>query len=183
MEKEEFANLVISSEQSLYYIAKAILKRDEDCQDAVQEAIVKAFSKLSALKKDEYAKTWLTRIVINECKNFAKKQAKCMPFDEDVLNEHIIQSGKKQDDTDYSNLYQALGQLKKEFRVVLVLYYVEEYTVEEIAGILRLPTGTVKSRLSRGRSRLRTILKEMEEMEYEKFTVGNRISGYAKRIS
>ena len=62
-------------------------------------------------------------------------------------------------DNDYSDLYIALSMLKKEYRLTIVLYYLEGYSMKEIAGIMRIKVGTVKSRLSRGRNELRRILK------------------------
>ncbi len=58
----------------MYHVAKTLLYRDADCADAIQETIVKAFSKLHTLKSDAYAKTWLTRILINECYTVIRKE-------------------------------------------------------------------------------------------------------------
>ena len=67
MTKETLGQLIIDSEETMYHIAKSLLYNDADCADAIQEAIVKAFAKLHTLKDDSYAKTWLIRIVMNEC--------------------------------------------------------------------------------------------------------------------
>ena len=67
MTKQDFGDLIISFTDDFYRIAKAILKEDADCEDAMSSAIVKGFSKLHTLKKQEYAKTWFSRILINEC--------------------------------------------------------------------------------------------------------------------
>ena len=63
--------MILSSERQLYATARTILSDDQDCADAIQESIVKAFSKIDTLKKDRYAKTWLMRILFNECYNIA----------------------------------------------------------------------------------------------------------------
>ena len=65
MTKEALGELILSSERQLYATAKTILSDDQDCADAIQESIVKAFSKIDTLKKDRYAKTWLMRILIS----------------------------------------------------------------------------------------------------------------------
>lgn len=158
MEKEAFANVVLSSTDSLYRISKSILKYDMDCEDAVQEAIATGFGKLSTLRHEAYAKTWLTRILIHECYNLLKKREKSA----EMLAEP---EDMEYEDSDYSDLYDALSTLKKEYRLTIVLYYLEGYSIEEIARILRVPSGTVKSRLSRGRKNLRRI---MEREDYEK---------------
>ena len=72
MTKEALGELILSSERQLYATAKTILSDDQDCADAIQESIVKAFSKIDTLKKDRYAKTWLMRILFNECYNIAE---------------------------------------------------------------------------------------------------------------
>lgn len=64
MTREELGQLILSTEQQLYATAKTILRNDQDCADAIQESIVKAFSKVHTLRKDCYAKTWLIRILI-----------------------------------------------------------------------------------------------------------------------
>ena len=63
MKKEQLGELIIASEETMYRVAKSLLYNDADCADAIQEAIVKAFSKLHTLKEDTYAKTWLIKIV------------------------------------------------------------------------------------------------------------------------
>lgn len=67
MDQQRFAQAVMAAESSLYRVAKSILHNDEDCADAIQNAILKAYQKLNTLRNDQYFKTWLTRIVINEC--------------------------------------------------------------------------------------------------------------------
>lgn len=82
MTKEALGELILSSERQLYATAKTILSDDQDCADAIQESIVKAFSKIDTLKKDRYAKTWLMRILINECYNIARRINVNEPLDE-----------------------------------------------------------------------------------------------------
>ena len=67
MTKEQLGSLILDSERQLYSTAKTILFSDHDCADAIQETIVKAFSNVGTLKNDNYARTWLIRILINEC--------------------------------------------------------------------------------------------------------------------
>lgn len=158
MNKEEFAKTVLDATDSLYHISKSILQNDADCEDAVQEAIATAFAKLHTLNHEQYAKTWLTRILINECYNILRKQKKLVP-----LSDYELEPEYETDD--YSELYKALLRLKKEYRLTIVLYYLEGYSVKEIAQIMRTGAGTVKSRMSRGRKLLKSILEE--EKAYE----------------
>lgn len=153
MDKKAFGSLVMANEKQLYRIARSILKRDEDCADAAQEAITKGFEKLHTLRKDAYAKTWLIRILIHECYRIAEKREREASYEE-KWESRVSQKA------DYSGLYEALLQLAPEFRVVVVLYYVEGFSVEEISNMLDIPHGTVKSRLYRGREKLRELLTE-----------------------
>lgn len=152
MTNEEFTKIVTDTAAVMYRVSKSILKRDEDCEDAVQEAIAKAFSKLWSLKNDSYAKTWLIRIVINECYSILR-QKKNSFYNEEITLEEA-------DSNDYSELYKALNELPADYRVTVVLYYIEGYSVKETAQILKVTEGTVKSRLSRGRKKLRGFLEE-----------------------
>ena len=144
MTKEELGQLILSSERQLYATAKTILADDQDCADAIQESIVKAFSKIHTLKKDRYAKTWLIRILINECYNITR------------------QSGMKEHH-DYSELYKAVNNLKEDLRVPVVLYYMEEFSVKEVARILDISEGAVQKRLARARAKLKKVV-HLEEI-------------------
>ena len=152
MTNEEFAKIVTDTAAVMYRVSKSILKNDEDCEDAVQEAIAKAFSKLWSLKNESFAKTWLIRIVINECYSILRKK-KISFYNEEITLEEA-------DSNDYSELYKALNELPADYRVTVVLFYIEGYSVKETAQILKVTEGTVKSRLSRGRKKLRGFLEE-----------------------
>ena len=152
MTNEEFAKIVTDTAAVMYRVSKSILKNDEDCEDAVQEAITKAFLKLWSLKNESFAKTWLIRIVINECYSILRKKKNSFYNEEITLEEA--------DSNDYSELYKALNELPADYRVTVVLYYIEGYSVKETAQILKVTEGTVKSRLSRGRKKLRGFFEE-----------------------
>ena len=68
MTKTEFTDAVLAAEPTLYRVAKSMLGSEADCADAAQNAILHAWERLDTLKKPEYFKTWLVRILINECK-------------------------------------------------------------------------------------------------------------------
>lgn len=155
MNKEKFAAEVLDAEETMYRIAKSILIYDCDCEDAVQEAVLKAFSKLRSLREERYFKTWLIRILINECYRKKKAESKIVPFEKYAACEPA-------DNDSYSYLYQAVLSLKVPIRIVIVLHYIEGYSVEEIERILKIPSGTVKSRLHTGRKLLREELEDEE---------------------
>lgn len=82
MNKEDFSKQVLAAESSLYRVAKSILHNDEDCADAIQNGILKAYQKLDTLQNEAYFKTWLTRIVINECYSLLRAAQKYVPLDQ-----------------------------------------------------------------------------------------------------
>ncbi|WP_454055219.1 RNA polymerase sigma factor [Clostridium sp. Marseille-Q7071] len=160
MNKDTFIDKVLETESTLYHVSKSILIYDQDCEDAVQGAILKAYNKLDTLKEEQYFKTWLVRILINEC--YSLKRSECAT----VSYEEYFEFTKADDKKDYSGLYLAIQKLPERIRITIVLYYVEGYSIEEIKKILKIPAGTVKSRLSKGRKLLKIELEDME-VSYE----------------
>ncbi len=152
MNKDEFARRVLAAEQTLYCVAKTMLECESDCEDAVSEAILKAFENLGSLRNERFFKTWLVRILINECRKKLRERKRTLPAENCGDGEAAAETA------DYSDLYRAISQLKPKVRAAVVLHYIEEYSVEETAGILKIPKGTVKSRLSEGRKSLRQYL-------------------------
>ncbi len=155
MDRDKFTQKVLEAETTLYRVAKSILLNDADCEDAAQEAVLKAYEKIGSLRDERYFTTWLVRILINECYRKKRKSVNIVPIDE--YRENLTaQSGGE-----YSYLYGAVMSLQPKIRIAVVLHYIEGYSVEETAKILRIPAGTVKSRLHSGRRILR------EELENE----------------
>lgn len=154
--KEIFTRLVLESEQTLYRISVSMLKNESDCQDAVQSAILTAYEKLSDLKHEEYFKTWLTRILINVCNKQLKYRSRFTELSEDIP--------QMTDDTS-REVRDAIDKLPVKIRQAVVLYYIEEFSVKEIKQILKVPEGTVKSRLSKGRRLLSVSLGSQPEQE------------------
>ncbi len=159
MEQAEFVQRVQQAEQTLYRVAKAILVNDCDCEDAVQEAILKGYSKLYTLRQEQFFQTWLVRILIRECYKILRSRPDTVTYSTELDGMRCSEGT--------SELYQAILQLPVNNRVVIVLLYIEGYSVAEIARLLRVPQGTVKSRLARGRKLLQQELTEDGVYVYE----------------
>lgn len=158
MTKEQLGALILDSERQLYSTAKTILYDDQDCADAISETIVKAFSKIETLRNDKYARTWLIRILLNECYTLLRKSSKFVSLEGmDSMREMEAKKGR-----DYSDLYKAVSSLKEELRLPVILYYIEDFNIKEIAQILEISEGAVQKRLARARGKLRQELLEME---------------------
>lgn len=151
LKKEQLGELILASESQLYATAMAILENDVDCADAIEETIVKAFSKIDSLRNDRYAKTWLMRILINECHNIGRQKSR-----EELLEDDEAIALEQTDETrNYSELYRAVNELKEDLKMPVILYYMEDYSIKEIAQILETTEGTIQKRLARARHKLK----------------------------
>jgi RNA polymerase sigma-70 factor, ECF subfamily len=147
MTKERFTQEILSQSDTMYGVARTYLRSYADCADAVQESILKAWAGLPTLRKEQYFRTWIIRILINECKNMLKKQKRTVSAAEFPETAILPEADNV--------LYETMMTLEEKYRIPLVLYHCEDYTAQEIAQILRLPKGTVTSRLARGREILK----------------------------
>ena len=86
MTRDVFIREIRQSESMLYHVAKSILKNDSDCADAVQETLLKAYEKLHTLKQDQFFRTWITRILINECNGILRKKKHVISYEEYMEN-------------------------------------------------------------------------------------------------
>lgn len=158
MTKEKLGELILGSERQLYATAKTILYNDQDCADAIQETIVKAFSKIHTLDKDKYAKTWLIRILINECYNILRNESRQIS----LKDREGVFKAQEEEKSDFSELYRAINQLKEELRLPVILYYFDDFSVREIARVLGITEGAVQKRLARARLKMRDELQKRE---------------------
>lgn len=149
--QEELSALIMDNKDGMYRLAFSILRNDADAQDAVSEAIVLAFEKCHQLRKTSSAKSWLMQILVNSSKKIAVQSNKY------VLLENEIQYEQAEEFKD-DDMWETVMELDEEFREVVVLYYYEQFSVREIGKMLRIPEGTVKSRLARAREKLLRII-------------------------
>lgn len=152
--KEEFVYLIEENKVSLYRLAKSILKNDVEVDDAISEAILKAYKNKNKLKNKESFKSWIMRIVANECYNLIRKNNR---FD---LRDNLDTLNLVHTDKEYYGLREIIDDLSEEFSSVLVLFYYEDMSIKDISKVLQISEGTVKSRLNRAKSKLKVLLKE-----------------------
>ena len=150
MNRTDFILRVRDCERRLYRVARTMLRSDADCEDAVQEALLKAWSRLGSLREERFFETWLIRILINECRNVYRRR----PRAQEELPESLAAPPAD------GELMDALMNLPEKHRIPMELHYIEGYGISEIARMLLIPEGTVKWRLSRGRALLKTELGE-----------------------
>ena len=151
MDKQEFTQRVRSLTDRLYRIAYGQLREPQDRMDAVQNALLKAWSSRHSLRKPEYFDTWLIRILINECHNLQRTQKRFLPMDP-------LPEPPHSPDHSRSTLREAILRLPEKQRICIILHYMAGYKTQEIARILRIPDETVRSRLKRARAALKHLL-------------------------
>lgn len=155
MTDDDFIERLSSMRETMYRVSCAQLQRPCDRDDAVQEALLKAWRNRHKLRNDQYMQTWVTRILINECHNIQRKQKWENASGE--LPEQIVKP-----DSDVESriaLSDALFRLDDKLRLPIVLHYIEGFNTQEIAKILGIPKGTVLWRLSKARKELGVMLK------------------------
>ena len=130
----------------MYRVAWSILRNEADVQDALQDAVLKAWEKRDKLREEKYFRTWMTRILINVCYDTQRMHRKIVPLDKIP-----VQSASAPD----PDLAMALEALPEKLRLPLVLCYSEGMTYEEAADVLRIPMTTLRGRLRRGKKELR----------------------------
>lgn len=153
-DKQAFTELIGQNRQCLYKIARSYFREPMDIDDCVSEAICICWDKLGQLRKPEYFRTWLCRILINVCRSMLAKRSDCVSFDE--LREDELPAAVDTMD-DFSLL---VGLTDKHYRLPLVLYYGEGFKISEISEMTGIPEGTVSSYLKRGREQLAKRLRE-----------------------
>lgn len=146
---EYIKQIVSENSQSMFRAAYALLGNRADAEDAVQEAFLRLVEKDPPFKDDEHEKAWLLRVTINISKNMLKaSDRKNLPVTEDIPYENNRPF----------EVSHCVFALPERYRSVIHLYYYEGYSIKEIASILKLPSATVGTRLSRARNLLRNTL-------------------------
>jgi len=146
----------------LYSVAIKYLKDDFDAADAISNTIIISFENLKSVRKLEFFKTWITRILINECKKILVSKNKNVSVEgyEETLEAESIDIEGNIDIKTY------LEQIPKQQKAVILMYYYEEMTIVEIAETLEISEGTVKSRLFTARNNLKKLIEKKGDQYY-----------------
>lgn len=154
--RQRFAALIREHSHSMFRAARAILDCDADAEDAVGEAVLLAWQALPKLKNQAAARRWLLKITVNCAYGQRRSQQRVVYMDD------LSQAAGSAPLPEPSGLWDAVLRLPEDQRLAVMFYYYEDMPVAEIAKTLGVAQGTVKSRLSRGRERLRVLLREEE---------------------
>lgn len=174
-DRRSFDQLVARAYPLVFNTAYRILGDYDSASDATQTSFVRAYRSLRTFRMSSSFTTWLYRIVSNVCLDMVRRrkrhgQSLTLDSDEDAPTEREIPDERQQpehmalESELQQAVHKAVGSLRMEHRVVLVLYDLAGFSYEEIAEMLKLPLGTVKSRLNRARLALRRELAEEPEL-------------------
>lgn len=169
---QAFEELMQSHESRVYAIALRMMGNREDAQDCAQEAMVRIYRAMGSFKGQSALATWIYRITMNTCLDELRrrKARKVTSLDSlvdngwsptdtgDTPEEHGLRVEKQ------NALNQAIQSLPDDMRAAIILRDVKGYSYDEIASILDANVGTIKSRISRGREKLREILSKQSEL-------------------
>ncbi len=175
---DAFELLIVRYEAKIYSTCYYFLKNKEDAEDVAQEVIIKLYRKLHTYRKEAAFSTWLNYISANACRDYLRKKKRNQVYylDEDIqtkdghLNREIASEDRLPDEVteqkELQDLLQvALFTLSDEHRQILLMREYQTLSYEEIAEILELSIGTVKSRIYRARQDLKAYLSQSEHMQ------------------
>lgn len=151
MKKEQFADLVVTYQRSMYRFALGMLKNEQDAEDALSTAIIKAYEHLENLRDDNKFKSWIMSILANEAKTMLSKNSRIQLVDDMTVYSEVVEDN-------HNDIWDSVIELGEQHRQIVILYYYDGFSTKEIAKILEVPEGTVKSRLRRARQNLKELL-------------------------
>lgn len=159
---EDYTRIFNLFKNDVYRLAFSYTKNYFDSDDIVQSVFIKLYNNFDKFEDDIGIKKWLTKVTINECKTLFLSAWKRKIFPITDKEENMAIDIKKD-----SSLIDSFFQLPKKYRIVLFLFYYEDYKIKEIAEMLKVKEATIKTRISRGRSLLKNVLKGGIQNEQE----------------
>ena len=153
--RQSLSQLIELYQNHLYAAAFSICQNQMDAEDVVQETFVQYYTSRKEFENEQHIRAWLLRVAINKAKNINRsfwKKNKCSL--EDYMEALPFPDSPSRD------LFEEVMKLPEKYRIVIHLFYYEDYSIREIAEILQLSESNIKVRLSRGRALLKDSLKE-----------------------
>lgn len=172
-DETSFSELISVIQNDLYQIAKARLNNHEDVNDVLQQTVIYAYKNIKQLHEPKYFKTWIIKILINECNKIYNQNCKKAT----IFNKLLNRDKNKSDIVDHFeniesklDLEKILNSLNSDERICIVLFYNSGYSASEIADILCSNENTIRSRIARAKEKIRK--------QYQK---GGVINGFSKK--
>jgi RNA polymerase sigma-70 factor (ECF subfamily) len=165
MTEEKYIQAVNDHADSLFRIAYSVCKNRQDAEDSVQNSFMKLFTTQKSFSSDEHMKNYLVKITVNYCKHmFTTPWKKKVVLLEEYNNEDYY---TMEDREEHYEVYNAVMSLPQKYRLVVHLYYFEDYSVKEISKLINEKETTIQTRLMRAREKLKVLLKEVWQDEEE----------------
>lgn len=153
-DKEAFTQMIMMINDDLYKIAKSRITNESDIEDAIQETMIEAYKSIRKLNEPNKFKKWIIKVLINKCNRiYRRKYKNDISIDECNLNN--LKTNNIIDLENELNFYDIIKNLNYEERIIIILYYMEEYSVKEIRTILKMNENTIYTHLHRARQKLK----------------------------
>ena len=143
---------------TVFRLAFSWLKSPADADDVTQNVLLSLYRTDYQFESDEHVRSWLMKVTVNECRKVWRRPFRSHENIDDYAETLAFE------DPSYRDLFEAIMQLDRDKRTVIVLYYIEGYSIKEIAEILNVPAATIGTRLARARAKLAQYLKEEESI-------------------
>ena len=155
---QAFVELIEENKQTMYKVAVGILRNDSDAADAIQESILTCYERMTELKKPQYFKTWLSRILINVANDYLRNKGMVdLELDETSYVKEVVIEDKIEIKID---LYNAIDELEDKYKDAVILRYIDDLKIEDISKILDRPVNTIKTHLRKALKDMKKMLKE-----------------------
>ena len=156
MKDENFITIANQYKDTIYRVAFNYFKNRYDAEDVVQDVLLKLYTHKKDFESDDYTRHWLIRVTINRCKNILRA-----PWKKKLVSMLEISDNAVFDSPTENELLTDVMKLPEKYRIILYLFYYEDYSVKEIATLLKISESAVTTRLTRGRTQLKLALKEV----------------------
>lgn len=153
--RQSLHELAAMYQDNLFAVAFNICQNTQDAEDVIQDTFVQYYTTKKEFDSEEHIRAWLIRVAVNKAKNVTRTFWRRNKVSIEDFTETLAFETPESE-----TLFETVMQLPKKYRIVIHLYYYEDYSVGEIAKILKLSESNVKTRLMRGRAKLREVLKE-----------------------
>ncbi len=158
LDTAQFNALAAKYMDTVFRLAFSMLKSPADADDVTQNVLLRLYRTEYQFESDEHVRNWLMKVTVNECRKVWRRPFRTHENIEDYAETLAFE------DPSYRELFEAIMALDRDKRTVIVLYYIEGYSLKEIGEILSIPTATAGTRLARARATLAQYLKEEESI-------------------
>lgn len=158
----------------MYNSSLRIVRNREDAEDIIQECFIKSFQKMSQIKEEVSLGAWLKRIVVNRSLDHIRKKKQESWIEETRILETESEELEIEEESNLSieRIKECINSLKEKYRVILILYMIEDYNHREISELLNIKESTVRNQYRRGKNQLIELLKNTKANGFKKVHTG-----------